>query len=340
MKKFIILSAISILVMLGVACEPAANSNSTYNNVNRSNMTNILNEAENENNNISNYPENSKDDANKFENISDKTGDPPSNDRANYDVGNNKGNTSVTPRQTATPTATPTPEQIETEEDKIEEGQFPFPPPKATNFITLKRSSITNKSGGTSFNDVSKKLVEALEKGGYDQENYGFFSYRNDEFALVTRMERIDNEGNLYNESSRWVKGTDYSMLPPARSPGEYFKYLFSGKKIFYRVFAFVVSKRNKYRFRKGSPPSFNTAKNWVIEGTPVLSRTKTGSTTVQQTMFSDDYDCSVLIYLFVDHTSLDDAKSVGELGENESELVEELRMGVRRHLEKANIVF
>jgi hypothetical protein len=214
---------------------------------------------------------------------------------------------------------------------KKDEGLFSFPPPKAVHYALIPNRDLLNSDGQTTFQNVSDKLATALENAGYNAGDRSFFGNSADEFAIVTKIERIQEDGAPLKTDARW---DDSSNLPTARSPSEYLNYLIDGKKIVYRVFAFVVTPKT-YNFYRNSPPSFEMAKEWMNKGEPVLGGEPGG---VQDTIFTDKYKCYVLLYLFINHTSLDAPKSIDRLEENEKYLIAEMNRDTHSHLAATKI--
>jgi hypothetical protein len=230
------------------------------------------------------------------------------------------------------PTSTPAPSTAE----KKDEGLFSFPPPRVTSVAEVKTDPL--RSGAeTTLAQVSEKLAAGLEKAGYKRGRYKYFWNDKEEFAIVTAMERVAPDGANLPEADRWVED---DHLPKARSFGEYIHYLIYGKKAFYRVFAFVVTaRRDASDFGDGTPPDFEMAKNWKSKGKSKLGGTGE-PTSVENVVFNEKYNCFALVYLFVNHTSLDRTKSVDALNDDEKWLQEELVKDADSHLEKTNIRF
>lgn len=227
--------------------------------------------------------------------------------------------------------ATPPP-TLSQEDPKKDKALFSFPPPKVVDMTEIPFQKLANREGTTTFSDVEKKLVEALEKAGYHREKYGFFWNGQNEFAIVTKMERINADGTRADETIRWE--TD-SRLPAAQTPKEYGEYLFRGKKVYYRIFAFIVTNRD-FTFFEGTPPSFEMASKWI--GLRQSSKLGGGgSAPITQTVFDNQYHCYVLLYQFVNHTSLDLPIPVNDEHINRS-LITGLNKGAWSNLQNTEI--
>ena len=240
-------------------------------------------------------------------------------------------NGSPTPKSTPTlPTPTPTTE-------KRDEGLFSFPPPGATSYTLLKSEDLRNPAGLTRFDFVSRKIATGLEEAGYmPEQQYAYFWNEQDEFAIVTAMERIEPDGTpLVEAHDRWNASPN---LPSAHGADEYFRYLFSGKVVYYRVFAFIVtSKRYGNSLKRNTPPDFVTAFNWTGRGESQLGGGD-GTTAIESAPFDERYRCYAALYLFVNHTSIDGPTSVDALKGSDLRLLEGLNRQTDSHLAKTHI--
>lgn len=231
-----------------------------------------------------------------------------------------------------TPSATPVPTA-----EKKDDGLFSFPPPRVTSYSIVERAALTGGAAQASFSQVSKKLAGGLEKAGYTGGKYSYFWSDKDEFAIVTAMERVNADGAPFEGADRWNESAE-PKLPKARS-GEYLKYLVSGKKVYYRVFAFVVTaKRSGQSFKRNTPPDFAMALNWMNKGDEQLGGEE--SSIIEDVVFGEKYKCYALLYLFVNHTSLDAPKSIDALKPDEEGLMEGLNHEAGAHLLQTGVKF
>jgi hypothetical protein len=248
-------------------------------------------------------------------------------------IGNGCGNSANTNTSGIT---TNTNKSINTTEKK--EGLFSFPPPKVVDVTEIENSLLVNPEGSANtFSSVSQKLVARLQNGGYLQDHYRYFWNNDNEFAIVTAMERINPDGSPFTGSGneRWMI---LDSLPKAKNTGEYISYLISGKRVYYRVFAFIISAKD-YTFQEGQMPSYEAAKKWVDFGKPKLGG-NASSASIREVPFDEQYHCYALLYLFVNHTSLDTPKAVNDLnGRDEMQLMEGLEIKAKTHLEKTGIL-
>ena len=256
-------------------------------------------------------------------------GDAPANNTA---VNTNGVRPTGTPSSSVTPQASPT----QTAEKK-DEGMFSFPPPRVTSYAPIKNEYVVNPSGATDFAYVADRLTTALTDSGYS-EKFAFFRNDQDEFAIVTAMERINGDGSPLAGSDRWITSDSPTPpLPRAHGADEYFRYLFGGKIVFYRVFALVVTSKGR-KFNQHRPPDYLTALNWVVKGDQQLA--EDGSGGIESTPFTDKHHCYALLYLFVNHTSLDGPRSVNALEGNADGLTDGLERRTEEHLIKTGIAF
>lgn len=275
----------------------------------------------------------------------------PSSNQTNMSTpGNTISNTNVptniparTPTTDRTPSPTSTPPTVS---EKQDEGLFSFPPPKVTGYAAIDPRTLMNPEGPTDFSYVAEKLASRLRRAGYTDDKYKFFWNDRNEFAIVTAMERISKDGTPLgilddgtntHSLERWNSSTS---LPRASSVAEYFGYLFAGKRVFYRVFGFVVTPRRYRRnFYSNSSPDFTMAVNWMKKGEAQLGDGESGS--IEFVPFTDEYNCFALLYLFVNHTSLDSPRSVDTLeGKDQIELKDGLDLTTENHLRLSGIDF
>lgn len=229
-----------------------------------------------------------------------------------------------------TPISTPPPDTSK----KKEEGLFSFPPPKAVDVGEINISNLMNADGNADFAQISKKLADAL-KTEYDGK-FTYFWNNDKEFAIVTQMERVDPKGLPLKGSERWEK----APILPTATWTTYWDYLFHGKKVYYRVLVFVVSaKAKKGDFMRGAFAEFNTAASWGEQGDSRLGDGD-GTTEIEQTPVTGKFRVFALLYLFVNHTSLDAPKAVNNLADEEQELRKGINTDVKNHLAQTGINF
>jgi hypothetical protein len=234
--------------------------------------------------------------------------------------------------------ATPAPPTPTTKTEKKDEGLFSFPPPKVVSYSLINNGDLLNREGQTTFAQVSEKLAAGLRRGGYvTDDKYAYFWSEKDEFAVVTAMERVNFDGTPLLGNTRWDES---AHLPHAHNWSEYFSYLVGGKRVYYRVFAFVVTaKRSGNSFKRNSPPDFQMAQNWKSKGEPTLGESESPAT-IGDVIYTDRYKCYALLYLFVNHTRLDAPKAINALAENDKGLTQGVNREAADHLRLTGINF
>jgi hypothetical protein len=215
------------------------------------------------------------------------------NSAGNLENSNIKTNTKSSNVNTK-PTPSSTPKTVDSSEKK-DEGQFSFPPPQPTTY-TLRQNL-----GNISANDYVVKLEEQLKNAGFNKGEFKFFS-RDKEFAIVTRFEQIQENGDALKGDRRWSE-----EFQSVDGINKYAEYLVWGKKSYYRVWAFLVTNQD-YAPESGSIVTFEIAKNWLAKGNLKLSEKIKGSSESPGLMLDDNYSCYVLIYIFQKHTSKNDS--------------------------------
>ena len=303
MKRFILIQVV-LLSISGIGCGDAAmstNTNTSASNANRESNTPSTNQT----NTVRN------------------------NQTANVIATNSNAQLTNSQR---TPQPTPSPQTAE----KKDEGWFSFPPPRVVSYFDINRQQLMNQEGPTTLSSVAQKLEAGLKAAGYSEGKFTYYWNNDNEFAIITAMERINADATPFAGSMRWENSEN---LPKAHNLNEYVQYLFSGKKVYSRVFAFVVTNK-KYNFFDNSPPSFNAAKNWMRIRKSELGGS--GTSAIRQVAFDEQYQCSALLYLFVNHNSLDNPKPIdeGELKGNERVLMDGVSLDAVDHLHRTQINF
>lgn len=200
--------------------------------------------------------------------------------------------TNVNTKPTPPPTPSPTEDPKQNDSGKKDEGMFSFPPPKPTTYLT--KEIVNNPGEQIILEQYVAKIRNALIENGHPEDRLVYFSHKR-EFALVTGLERIDENG-MPLAQSRWSE-----KIPTAGGIGEYFTYLFYGKRILYRFTAFVITEEN-INPRRGQIPEFETAKNWIEKGAASTDDLTVGGQTPQTFTLDKNFKCFVLIYNFEKH--------------------------------------
>ncbi|MGM0409030.1 MAG: carboxypeptidase-like regulatory domain-containing protein [Bacteroidota bacterium] len=113
--------------------------------------------------------------------------------------------------------------------------QFELPPPKASSRYVFEKSRFKKYK---KLKDIDEVISGALSANGYSEKSY--FSVPNG-FALVTRIEKINEDGTSVEPPDRW----NVDELNFKFSISNYLKALFLGTKGYYRVIVFVVTDKS-----------------------------------------------------------------------------------------------
>jgi hypothetical protein len=267
------------------------------------------------------------------------TNSPPRTPRPTNSIGNINANrisaNSASNAKSVNSMSTPKVAVTEKKSDSL----FPFPPPQPVDSIEIPYQDLVNGETNPTFSNVAKTLADKLETANYSRGKYSYFWNTENEFAIVTRMERINADGTAFAdpngiEDLRW---NFPNHLPTAKSKEEYGPYLFSGKKVFYRVFAFIVTMKDPLYFTENAPPTFELAQKWHRLGRSELGGGETSSI-VREIEFGSQYHCYALLYLFINHTSLDSEKAVNGLDDADRGLKDYINKEALHHLSESQI--
>lgn len=137
-----------------------------------------------------------------------------------------------------------------------------WPPPRFSDWSVLPREQLgTNQQ---TLADVYKRISGALSERDY--QGQAIFEVP-EGFALVTKVERIHEDGTTYPAPERW---TNVKLSPKTWS--DYMGALWVGPPGHFRLFMFVVSTRNDLQGSK-EQLSEEDARALYLQGTRVLSR-------------------------------------------------------------------
>ena len=186
--------------------------------------------------------------------------------------------------------------------------RFPWPPPQASATYVLPVSMFER---GLTIGQVVTTIITALERQGYVERS--FFTTPADGVVLVTRLERINDDGSSVAGADRWpAVGTTASS---SASFAQFLRGLFYVDPGRYRVIVFVLQ---DMPFRQSSEQITGPqAREWLRTGANVLPR--------ELTERAYAGDCTVLVYEFAS-----DGTAVR---------VVESRLTGRQHLERAGVL-
>lgn len=142
-------------------------------------------------------------------------------------------------------------------EDETEQAEFPWPPPPASARAVLPSPSLL--TGAATLGDVAERIENALGGLGYHERSYYQVPGG---FALVTRLEQIDEFGVPLTDERRWLAG-----IAPVRPPSltGWLSSLFSAPEGRFRVIALILT--SEVVGADGAAPSQADALGWVSAG-------------------------------------------------------------------------
>jgi len=184
---------------------------------------------------------------------------------------------------------------------------FPWPPPAASSSYVLPKKFFASLS---TIGEVAYAIEVALDKNGYVEQS--FYQTENDGVVLVTRLERINDDGTVIKSDDRWppgFKSTNSSLAAFLRG-------LFFVDPGRYRVIVFVLQEQPFTQ--SGEQVSGDQARQWLVAGGNTLPRP------LAERQFGQSV-CTVLVYEFQS-----DGKAV--------KLVDG-RLPGKTHLEKAGLL-
>ncbi len=192
--------------------------------------------------------------------------------------------------------------------------RFPWPPPRASARYVIPRDIVLGDTTNATWGGVEARLVAALDSAGYFDRSVYFVPSG---FAIVTRLERIDADGNPLAEDDRWppVIGATGTF-----SLASYISRLFFAETGYYRVIAFIAAPRAFVEGRE--PPTGPEATEWVRSGLNAVPPE------ARNLHYSDDFTLTALIYEF--------RHEGGGVG---AELLLPGRLPGRAHLERGRII-
>ncbi|MEO0981441.1 MAG: hypothetical protein AAFX03_02185 [Pseudomonadota bacterium] len=126
--------------------------------------------------------------------------------------------------------------------------EFPWPPPQPSTDVTIPRGLVTLGMAGeaATLTSVADRLDAALLAAGYVE--FSYFGVGCDGFALITRLEQIDAQGNPVEDGERFAPPDQAE--PPSLTG--FIQRLFRAPPGYYRQIAFVATART---FEETAPP-------------------------------------------------------------------------------------
>jgi hypothetical protein len=123
--------------------------------------------------------------------------------------------------------------------------------------------------GRKTFGEATNALLDGLEKAGYRDRN--FFSTENNGIALVTRLEKINEDGAPAPKGSRWPEGLKAFDYRFNAGIDAVLRGLFEVEAGHYRVIVFLLSSLPALRSPKEVPA--DEALTWLKSGTNTLPK-------------------------------------------------------------------
>jgi hypothetical protein len=159
--------------------------------------------------------------------------------------------------------------------------EFFLPPPQPSATDEISKSYFTDCK---TINDINLKLSSALDKCGYLRKSYFYVA---NGFALVTQLEKINEDGSLKPENERWTID-EYNSHFSLRS---YLRRLLYANPGFYRCIVFIITD-SYYKYSENLATQKQT-REWLISGTNRLP------VEISKIVINDNYSFNVLIYEF-----------------------------------------
>jgi Tetratricopeptide repeat len=160
--------------------------------------------------------------------------------------------------------------------------QFPWPPPASSARYGFSQETFKRYA---TVGEVSSAILNALELSGYVERS--FFRTGDGGVALVTRLERIGEDGSSAIETERWPAGFDNA---PA-SFVNFVRGLFFAKAGHYRVIVFVLQEASFTQSHE--TVTAQNAEDWLLGGANKLPPE------MARHPFGKDSTCTALIYEF-----------------------------------------
>ncbi|MEM9061965.1 MAG: hypothetical protein AAGD13_16005 [Pseudomonadota bacterium] len=142
--------------------------------------------------------------------------------------------------------------------------QFPWPPPQASTVVRLPLSRFEALTPDGTHGDVADLLERALDDGEYFDRSYWVAPGG---FALVTRLERITEEGISVESRKRWPTGN----LRERFDLSSYLRALFYTDPGYFRVIVFLLS--TEFERTTDQEPTPAEAFRWLRRGMVMLPR-------------------------------------------------------------------
>jgi hypothetical protein len=188
--------------------------------------------------------------------------------------------------------------------------QFPWPPPAASGFYSLPDNLLQDRR---TVGEAVTTIISALEFNGYVERS--FFQTETGGVALVTRLERINDDGSSVDGPQRWSAVAGYGG-----STADLIKFLrglFFVAPGHYRVIVFILQDLPFSQSSRTTNQREATA--WLMSGVNILP------SSIAERPFAPGGHCTVLVYEFASDGRTVDVITSGLTG--------------KQHLEKAGVL-
>ncbi len=148
------------------------------------------------------------------------------------------------------------------QQDSAELPEFPWPPPRASASYVLPGRLLASYD---TVGKVAGAIIGALEESGYVERS--FFQTKAGGVALVTRLERINDDGTSSAEAERWPSGGQY--YASSESLLQFLRGLFYVDPGHYRVIVFVL--QDMPFSQSSTSVTAEDARAWLTSGANVL---------------------------------------------------------------------
>ena len=126
---------------------------------------------------------------------------------------------------------------VTTNNESAKYPRFSWPPPRSSSSIVIPSQFFKdNHASHLLLSDIERILRDSLNTCGYFEKSYYLVP---DGFAIVTRIERINDDGTPKQDVDRWSLESIYS---DTLSIEDFLKSLFTANQGLYRVIAFIVT--------------------------------------------------------------------------------------------------
>jgi hypothetical protein len=188
--------------------------------------------------------------------------------------------------------------------------EFPWPPPPSSTSYVLPDAFFAKTP---TMGSAVKLILASLERNGYVE--WSFFRTKRGGVALVTRLERINDDGSSAMASERWPSEASRSVSVDLF---KFWRGLFFVEPGHYRIIVFILE---DFPFTQGGKGVTSPEANkWLHDGSNGLPPA------VEETPYTSTFHCYALIYEFANDGSV------------ERRVVDSSLTG-KQHLEKSGIL-